>query len=74
MLAPSEVAGPGPCGPNQVAYGSFRPVLRNVPTDTIFNRITTAPSSLWYAASTIISLDTKPLSRGTLEIDAAPIM
>jgi hypothetical protein len=49
-------------------------VLRNVPTEATFSRITARPNPATLAPSTASSLEMNPLNSGTPEMDTAPTM
>ncbi|OQB96791.1 MAG: hypothetical protein BWX86_00573 [Verrucomicrobia bacterium ADurb.Bin122] len=59
--------------PNQMKYGTFRPVCRNVPAEASMSRKPT--QSLWSSkpACTIMDLLTKPLKNGNAEMERPPI-
>src|SRR6516164_10208785 len=59
--------------PNQIKYGTFKPVWRNVPADARSSRNPTQYLCSSNPAATIMDLLTKPLNNGNAEMDRPPI-
>src|SRR3990172_5732421 len=72
-FARSHVAGLQWFFPNQMKYGTFRPVCRNVPAEASRSRYPTQSLCSSKPAATIIDLLTKPLNSGNAEIERPPI-
>ncbi len=71
--ARSQVSGWQWFFPNQMKYGTFKPVCRKVPTEASISRKPTQSRCSSKPAATIIDLLTKPLNSGNAEIDRPPI-
>src|SRR5215472_15334365 len=71
--ARSHTSGLGRFLPNQMKYGTLRPVWRKVPTEASVSRKPTQSFFSSKPAATIIDLLTKPLKSGKAEIDRPPM-
>jgi hypothetical protein len=72
-LARSQVSGEQLFFPNQMKYGTLRPVCRNVPAEASISRKPAQYRWLSKPAATIMDLLTKPLNSGNAEIESPPI-
>ena len=60
--------------PNQMKYGTFKPVCKNVPAEARVSKKPAQRICSWNPAATIIDLLTNPENRGKAEIDKPPII
>src|SRR5215471_5510019 len=58
--------------PNQMKYGTFNPVCRNVPADASINKNPIHSLCSSNPAETIMDLLTNPLNNGNAEIESPP--